>query len=258
MNCLQEFAPGDEDLIAFALDDEMLSQEAQSHVDQCAVCQQRLASIRETHAALLSRFYRHDCPDAVELSYYSAGGLLPGRRQAIASHLLDCPLCMTEVEDARRYLQEQPTEFPQAVSRPRALARRIFATQVTRPQLQFVVRSDERESAWPRQYKAETVDFSLHLSRTGSGEAMLIGILTSSDPNEDVDSLEGIEAALYAAPLPATANGHTPHKVPVLHTRVDDLGNLVFRPVLAGDYAIIISLPGREMIIEGISIDNGS
>lgn len=100
------------------------------------------------------------------------------------------------------------------------------------------------------------VDLSLHLSRTGSGEHMLIGILTSSDPSDDVAALEGFEADLYTAPLPTTANGHTPREKPLLRTHVDDLGNVVFKPVPAGEYVMILRLPGREVIIEGVSIED--
>lgn len=255
MDCLNEIAPGDEELIAFALDGEALSQEAQAHLAQCEICQQRLKRYQYTHAALVSHLYRSQCPDATELSYYSAGGLSVERRQIVAEHILDCPLCQIEVEEARRYLQEQPIEIPALPRTTHKLAHRIFATLVARPQPQFVMRSDAQATSWPRQYKAEAVDLSLHLSRTGSGEHMLIGILTSSDPDEDIAALEGVEAELYTAPLPTTANGHTPRKTPLLHTRVDDLGNVVFKPVPSGEYIMILQLPGREVIIEGLSIE---
>ncbi len=255
MDCLNEIAPSDEDLIAFALDGEALSQEAQAHLDQCGTCQQRLKRYQYTHATLVSHLYRSQCPDATELSYYSAGGLSLERRQIVASHILDCPLCQIEVEEARRYLQEQPIDIPVLPRVTHKLAHRIFATLVARPQPQFVLRSDAQATSWPRQYKAEAVDLSLHLSRTGSGEHMLIGILTSSDPAEDVAALEGVEAELFSAPLPSTANGHTPRKTPLLHTRVDDLGNVVFKPIPAGEYVMILRLAGREVIIEGLIIE---
>src|SRR5207302_1387052 len=101
------------------------------------------------NASLVSRFYRSQCPDAGQLSYYSIGGLSPEERQRIASHLLDCPLCMAEVEVARRYLHEQPVEFPLPAFYPHALVRRIFATLVKQPQLQLVLRGDAQETAWP-------------------------------------------------------------------------------------------------------------
>ena len=186
MDCLHDIAPSDEELIGFALDGEALSEEASSHLEQCETCQRRLDRYQRANASLVSRFYRSQCPDAGQLTYYSIGGLSPEDRQRIASHLLDCPLCMAEVEEARRYMQEQPIEFPAPSFTPYALVRRIFATLVKRPQLQFVLRSDALETSWPRQYKAEAVDLSLHLSRTSGGEHMLLGILTSVNPDEDV------------------------------------------------------------------------
>lgn len=261
MDCFLENAPTDEELIAFALDDEVLSQEARHHLEQCEVCQQKIARYRQTNANLVARLYRTQCPSSTELSFYSVGAgnreggevLSPERRQQIASHVLDCPLCMAEVEETRRFMA-QPIEFPVSAFSPRALVRRIFATPV-KPQQLLVVRGDERDSGWPRMYKAEAVDLSLHLSRTSSGEHMLLGILTSSNPAEDVDALEGVTAELHKAPFPAASNRTTPKTLPFLQTRVDDMGNIVFKPISAGSYTMVINLPGREMIIDDLTVE---
>src|ERR1700694_319177 len=199
MDCYLENAPTDEELIAVALDDEVLSQEARHHLEQCEVCQQKVARYRQTNARLVARLYRTQCPTSTELSFYSIGGesLSPERRQQIASHVLDCPLCMAEVEETRRFMAE-PIEFPVPAFSPHALVRRIFATPVKRQQL-LIVRGDAQDTVWPRQYKAEAVDLSLHLSRTSSGEHMLLGILTSANPDEDVEAFAGVAAALYTA-----------------------------------------------------------
>src|SRR5262249_3322918 len=154
-------------------------QEARHHLEHCEVCPQKVARYRQTNASLVARLYRTQCPTATELSFYSMGGggregenvLSPERRQQIASHVLDCPLCMAEVEETRPFMAE-PIEFPVPAFSPRALVRRIFAIPVKRQQL-LVVRGDAQESVWPRQYRAEAVDLSLQLSRTSSGEHML-------------------------------------------------------------------------------------
>ncbi|HVB73552.1 MAG TPA: hypothetical protein VNE38_08350 [Ktedonobacteraceae bacterium] len=255
MDSLHGSAPTDEELIALALDDEALPPVTQRHLEQCEVCQQRLARFQQTNASLVARLYRSQCPTGMQLSLYSAGEISSEDRQRIASHLLDCPLCMVEVEETRRFMQAQPVEFPVPAFAPHALVRRIFATLVKRPQMQFVVRGGAQETAWPRQYKAESVDLSLHLSRTSSGEHMLLGILTSADHAEDVDALQGVLAELYIAPLPVEVNGYLSKTLPLLQTRVDDIGNIVFKPVPAGNYVMVISLPGREMIIEGLTIE---
>jgi hypothetical protein len=260
MDCYLENAPTDEELIAVALDDEVLSQEShRHHLEQCQVCQQKVALYRQTNASLVARLYRTQCPTSTELSFYSVSGggegeaLSPERQQKIASHVLDCPLCMAEVEETRRFMA-QPIEFPVPAFSPRALVRRIFATPVKRQQL-FVVRGDAQDTVWPRHYKAEAVDLSLHLSRTSGGESMLLGILTSSDPAEDVDALEGVLAELHKAPLSVASNGAIPKTQPFLHTLVDDMGNIVFKPVPAGNYTMVIHLPGREMIVDGLTIE---
>ena len=255
MDCFLENAPTDEELIAFALDDEVLSPQARQHLEQCEVCQQKVASYRKTNASLVARLYRTQCPDATELSFYSLGGetLSPERRQEIASHVLDCPLCMAEVEETRRFMAE-PIEFPVPAFSPRALVRRIFATPVKR-QPAFALRGDEQDTSWPRQYRAEAVDLSLHLSRSSSGEPMLLGILTSANPAEDVEALQGVQAELHKAPLPVASNGTPPKALPFLQTRVDDVGNIVFRPVPAGCYTMVINLPGREVIVDNLIIE---
>jgi hypothetical protein len=238
-----------------ALDEEALPEEANNHLQHCEICQQRLARYKQVNTYLLSHLYRSQCPTGEELSLYCAG-LLPGdERIRIANHVLDCPLCTAEVTETRKFLRTLDIEHPVPSWSPRALLRPIFATRVIRTQPQFAVRGNDSEIAWPRQYKAESVDLSLHLSLTSSGEHMLLGILTSIDPAESVDALEGVPAELYIAPWPLAANGDKPGTLPFLRTEVDDLGHLVFKPVPAGEYVMIIYLPNREVIIQDLSIE---
>jgi len=280
MDCLNSIAPTDEQLLGFALDGDTLPEEARNHLEQCPTCQRRLARYEQTYAYLLSRLYRSSCPSGEQLSLYCAGFLPENERISIANHVLDCPLCAVEVTETRSFLQEQDIELPALSFSPRAFARRIFATRVRRPQLQFAVRGDESEAIWPRQYKAESVDISLHLSRTISGEHLLLGILTSADPAESVEALEGVPAELYTAPWPPSGNGGKPIATritavnargetlgpppgnggkpiatPLLRTRVDEYGNIAFKPVPAGEYVMVVYLPDRELVIEGLTIE---
>src|SRR5258707_9867649 len=172
MDCLNSIAPTDEELISFALDGEALSEEARTHLERCETCQKRLADYEQINAYLVSHLYRSQCPTGEQLSFYCAGLLPEDERMHIANHVLDCPLCAAEVAETRGFLQVQDIELPSASFSPRTVIRRVFATRVTRPQPQFVVRGETSEATWPRQYKAETVDLSLHLSRSSSGEHM--------------------------------------------------------------------------------------
>jgi hypothetical protein len=257
MDCLNSIAPTDEELISFALDDEALPAEANNHLQQCESCQKRLARYKRANTYLLSHLYRSQCPSGQELSLYCADLVPEEERIRIANHVLDCPLCVNEVAETRKFLRTLDVELPVSSFSPRALLRPIFATRVIRTQPQFAVRggSDASETSWPRQYRAEAVDLSLHLSYTSKGERMLLGIMTSVDPSENVDVFESVSAELYTAPGPLASNGDKPTASPLLRTQIDDLGHLVFKPVPNGQYVMIIYLPYRELVIEDIAIE---
>jgi len=256
MDCLNSIAPTDEELISFALDDEALPAEANNHLQQCEICQTRLARYKQTNTYLLSHLYRSQCPSGQELSLYCADLVSEDDRIRIANHVLDCPLCANEAAETRTFLRTLDLELPIPAFSPRALLRPIFATRVFRTQSQFVVRgSDSSETPWPRQYKAETVDLSLHLSFTSKGERMLLGIMTSIDPKESVEIFDGVAAELYTAPGPLTSNGDKPTTSPLLCTQVDDSGNFVFKPVPTGQFTMIIYLPNGELVIEDITFE---
>ena len=257
MDCLNSLAPSDEELISFALDDEALPTEADNHLQQCETCQKRLTTYKQTNAYLLSHLYRSQCPSGQELSLYCADLVSEEDRIRIGNHVLDCPLCANEVAETRVFLRTIDIELPEPAFSLRSLFHPIFATRVFRTQQQFAVRGerDSSETPWPRQYKAETVDLSLHLSFTSKGERMLLGIITSVDPDESVEIFEGIAAELYTAPGPLSSNGDKPTPSPLLHIKVDDLGNFVFKPVPNGRYVLVIYLPNGELVIDDITFE---
>lgn len=125
---------------------------------------------------------------------------------------------------------------------------------LVRQEIPFTVRGDVPASDFPRQYKAESLDISLHLSRSSQGSYMLLGILTSTNASESIDAFEGMDADLYTAPGPLVTDGDKQTEKPLLRTHIDDLGNMVFRDVPEGEYIMVLHLPGREVIIEELTI----
>jgi hypothetical protein len=81
---------------------------------------------------------------------------------------------------------------------------------------------------------------------------MLLGIIT--DPTQNIETFEDVLAELYSA---IGGKHESKAEKPLLHERVDDLGNIVFSPVPRGEYVMIVHLPGRDMIIEDLTIDPG-
>lgn len=248
INCPNILAPADEDLMSLVYDEGTLSAQEQVHFDQCPICQRRLATYSGMNTALLTKLHRCLCPSAVRLNYYCLDKVPNEERVSIASHLLDCPRCSDEIAEIRR-AQAAFEPFPTASPSLSSAIRRIVATLVVQ-QAKIVTRSNTPTTGWPRQYQAETLDISLHLSRQANGETMLLGILTSSDPAATVDAFEGIEAKLYPTPGPLnTKNQH-----PLLTAQVDEIGNLLLEPIPAGEYIMLIHLPDREIVIEGLKV----
>jgi hypothetical protein len=263
MDCLNPIAPSGEELIGFALDGKPLSEEARSHLAECETCKQRLDRYKQVNAFLVGRLYRSQCPTVAQLSLYCVSFVPVEERTRIANHILDCPLCASEVADTRRFLlqeqeqdQRQDAELPAISLVPRALVRRVFAIRLGNLHPQMGMRKEESaETAWPRQYKAESIDLFLHLSYTSSGERRLIGILTSTNPSENAEALEGVPARLYAAPGPVSPGSDAATANPLSHAQVDDLGSLVFKSVSIGEYVIVLYLPERELVIDGLIIE---
>jgi len=248
-------APDNEELLRCALDREGLSAEARSHFEQCATCQQRLARYKHTHAFLVSRLYQSQCPDSTKLSLYCIDLLPPEERLSIANHIQDCPLCTTEAADTRHFLAQPDRDLLPApmftLNGLHATAHRILATLV-KQQAQLVVRNDTAEETWPRQFHANSIDLSLHLSRASSGEYMLLGIFT--DPAESIEAFTGMTAELY----PAIGGKDTSRaETPLLSEQIDDLGNIVFSAVPLGEYVMIVHLPKCELVIDRLNLQPG-
>lgn len=256
MDCLHAMAPSDEELLGFALDEQPLSTTTRDHLEQCKICQRRLAEYKQVNSSIVSQLYRRLCPSGTQLSFYCAELLPDEERTRIASHVLDCPLCTAEVAVSRRFMA-QPLLVGSREAAPLAVVHRIYAT-LFRQQAQLVLRhgSTVSEKAWPRQYRAGTIDISLHLSHTSMGDYMLLGILTSATSNESVDAFEGAQAELYRALWDSNAEERKPENS-ICRAVVDDLGNIVFSGVPLGEYTLVMHLPGQEVIIEGIDIERG-
>src|SRR2546421_10193593 len=237
MDSLHALAPSNEELMSVAYNEGTLPEEERKHLEQCPICQQRLATYIRTNELLRSKLYRSLCPSAVDLNFYCLGGLPEKERISIASHILDCPLCAEEVEEIRRE-QASFDLYPTAAFSLPAAVRRIFATLVVQ-QAQPVLRDDLPAKGWPRQYRAGDIDLSLHVSRTGEGETMLLGIITSANAAETVDAFEGVAVDLYSAPRPLVTQSdgeewNVETATPLLSTQVDDVGNIFLQLVPSG------------------------
>lgn len=245
MNCLHAMAPGDEDIIKYVLDEASLSQEAKAHVDQCSTCQRRLARYKDINFFLLSRLYRHQCPDSLQLSLYCADALSEEERTQIAAHVVYCPLCTQEVADTRRFLAD--TDLANPLPSLQDAVRRITATLIpSRPA--FVTRSAITTTSWPRQYRAEAFSFLLGLSSDKHGTHSLVGTLSHVSETISLDVAEGKEAQLYHL----SEHGYT--DTPYASTVIDDLGSFILPGLSDGTYRLVVRLPDCKLIVDDLVI----
>lgn len=259
-NCSHTSAPGDEELVRFAVEEDSLPLEKREHLDQCPVCQQRLAEYTRLNDALVERFYRGFCPDGMKLSLYCEDLLSAEERTGIANHVLECQFCAAEVAYTRRFMQDAPEIIEYDFS-PQNAFRRVFGV-LTRQQAHLVTRRiDENgvpenapaEDAWPRQYHADGIDLSLHLSRTTNGERILLGILSSADKLVSIDAFEGTAVELHPGDFLSNIGQPTFHEF-IQQMQVDELGHFTFHAVPNGDYILLIHLPDNVVVIEQINI----
>lgn len=261
-NCMNPMAPSDEEILGYVLDQDPLTADAKAHLASCSLCQQRLAYYAQFNHTLLTTLYRTQCPTAMQLNFYCAGNILSiDEIFSIAHHLKECPLCFTEVADIRKTLANfnpflgdefQPIRTMQRLP---PLLRRIVASLVT-GQPRLVTRSSQaNQNGWPRQYRAESLNISLHLSRASNGDILLLGLFTSDDPDQSVDAFEDVVAELYPTAVSEALPAFLGMTVqPLLSSTVDDLGNLIFNAVQPGRYTMLVRLPDTEIVIEGLSI----
>lgn len=251
MDCLHALALNDEEILGLAFEEEkvVLPEPKRAHLKQCEICQQRVNRYKKVNQSLISHLYRKECPDGTKLSLYCADLLPDEERVHIAAHILDCSLCTAEVVSTRRFMRDVPFDDLGPISTYMQTIRRIFGVLV-RQQAQLVLRDGNVGKAWPRQYHIESIDLSLHLPRATNGDYMLVGILTSADESVSVDAFEGARAELFAGTYAERTT-----KTPLRRVMVDDLGNIVFSSVPAGNYFLLIHLPGRELVIEQITIE---
>lgn len=256
--CTNSMAPGAEELMSLVLDKVALRQEKKEHLEQCFACQQRLAVYMQAPNQLLSKLYRSVCPTVTQLNLYCADMLDDNEKSMIVYHIAECPLCTSEVMTIRQFLDDfEP--FPMLEAKtglPRRVAERIIAAFVPwKPQL--VTRGAVSDGPWPRQYRAGELNVSLHLSRGSGGEIILLGLFTSDNPDEAIEEQEGVPVDLYYAldfPIVRDANVQLTNAIPLMTAQIDDLGNVVFKAVPSGEYVMVVHLPEREIVIEGLSI----
>ncbi len=106
MDCTHLSPGGEEALLSYALDGKKLSPEEKNHLESCSLCQQKVHHYQRTADILVHHLYRYQCPDADDLSLYSADLFSGVKKRYVELHIAKCPLCAEEVELSRAFFDE--------------------------------------------------------------------------------------------------------------------------------------------------------
>ncbi len=256
-SCPDLLALNDEGLLQYIFGEEPLSEDRRHHLEECPICQRRLASYKDVHNLLLPE-YRVECPDAMQLSLYCGNMLSRKETSAIDEHLRTCLLCADEVSTIRHELTRfGPSSESEAFSLLQLLqkSRHITARLVLQPQSMGLQRGSPQ---WPRYYQSPAINLSLNLSYAVNHQIMLVGIFMCDD-EEQIRAYDGTAVDLYQlkderSSIEMTPAGK-PAEQPFLSTTVDRLGHFSFAPLQAGDYAIILHLPETELVVEQLDLE---
>lgn len=183
---------------------------------------------------LVQSLYRFDCPDAQTLGEYELDMLDPVERTRVASHVVDCHECTSDLGELRAFLAQ-----PAAVSEPvLQRARRIVATLLApQPGLAY---GGLRGGSDPSTRLYEAGDVTITLG-PGSTSGSVLGLVVGGTPA--TASLEG-RAVRLLNPLGTSAD-----------TQLDELGNFEFDDVEAAIYSLEVDLPAGVVVIEALRID---
>jgi hypothetical protein len=258
-DCINSMAPSAEALLSLALDEIPLHEGRKEHLESCSICQRRLALYKQANRQILSTVYRSECPTTMQINLYCAGLLNGDEAIGITYHVAKCPLCAHEIVITRQVLADfEPFPTSAKTTMPQHRVERIIAAFVPwKPQL--VTRGTVSDAPWPRQYRAQEINISLHLSRGSAGETILLGLFTSDNPDDALEEQEGVPVNLYTASdftSTQNTNGHEANSIkPLMMAQIDDLGNVVFKAVPPGAYVMVARLPATEVVIEGLNIE---
>lgn len=237
MECIDPGRVTPDDLVAYATGE--TEARIDVHIAACASCAAEAAAYASVDGLLRSRLFRVDCPSTQTLGELALDLLDPGEALALRGHLALCTHCAGEFSALAQDLRDDP--MAALAPAPGRLAR-IVARLLPAPGLTAGyagVRGGD--TSMSRSYEAEGISVSLTLEAETSGlqrRWTLLGLVVS----EDGELPPGTGAALMR-------DGQT-----VARAALDDLGNVVFADVAAGDYSLELTLSDRIVVIEGLDV----
>jgi hypothetical protein len=232
--------PALDDLALIAAIDGEADENTLDHLRRCPHCAHRAQDFDELQRLLRQRLFRILCPSSDDLAAYQQGWLDTRRREAIHTHVRDCPLCSGEL----RLLEEAAQATPAAT--PFNGLRRIIAVALAPvwasplAPAYGTLRTGGQSEHYA--YRAENLELTLDIQRITSrpGQLALVGMLLNE---------EGLAGGMSQATASLLSENLVVNSAPL-----DDLGSFVIEDIAPGDYSLSLRLPDLEVVVEALSL----
>ncbi|MDQ3702046.1 MAG: hypothetical protein M3442_14160, partial [Chloroflexota bacterium] len=185
--CIQPGMVTAESIVAFVDGD--ATPDVARHLRACPACAAEAQVYTRLQRQLTGALYRFDCPPTQTLGEYELDVVTPESRTTIARHLLDCPLCMTELMSVRAFLAEDGARFPVPgaglVDGLRRLVATLFVPTAGARAIALRGSSDGQATT----YRVE--DFTITLGpgpQAHRGRASLMGLVVRESDDLDVNA----------------------------------------------------------------------
>lgn len=184
-----------------------------------------------------AKLYRANCPSSTELGEYHLR-ILPAERMTwIQTHLSECPLCASEVQGLRTYLDDLAPELEPSLSGriQTWIAQRIpDLGRGGTPVPGFALRGNAG-SVQTYEAGAGQLNLDIQPDSIQPEHRTLLGLLTGVNP-------EGMNVLLLQGAGSVAAVG------------LDELGSFVLTGVQPGEYTLILRGPEVEIVIETLPV----
>jgi hypothetical protein len=193
------------------------------------------AGFAQFQQVLRRSLYRFDCPDAHTLGEYELDVVDADQRMRIATHVVECDDCRSELHTLREFLAAPTPIRASVVER----ARRVVATLLTpQPGLAYGGLRGAAAASAARVFEAGDVTVTVG---PGSGGGTLIGLVIAGDSPSEALTGRGVRLL--------------PRDGAPIRSTLDDLGNFEFNGLDADQYAVEIDLPDSIIVIQELRVD---
>lgn len=219
-NCIFPPELDDKQLLMYQ-EDPGVNQETARHLEKCAYCRNKLEELDHLEKHVKRHLYRASCPPPEALGEYHLRLLRASQMMIIGQHVRECPYCVKEITDLRKYLSE--LSQPGLLDSVKVFIADLISGTPTTPAYGGL-RGNSKQS---ERYQADDVPIiiGVHDDKDHPGLKTVLGLIPGI-------GLRGFKVEMYQA-------GNL-----IASTLVDEIGNFLFTRLVPGLYELV--LPGLD------------